>query len=182
MRHHCGLFLRQRSNDICLASDFFPRWVKIETDRFTAGPVMVRRSHSCKRTTRTQVQFHSQASSVSAQRRTQMKAAPVPQPRVRRRWQIGKVPGRKSTEHVCSTYVAGCQCNYGHNYNISIDTERMHLKFQASSVSAQRRTPMKAAPVLQPRVRQRWQIGKVPGRKCTQHICHSLSTQLWTQL
>ena len=179
MRHHCGLFLRQRSNVICLAPDFFPRWVTIETDRFTAGPVMVRRSHSCKRTTRTQVQFHSQASSVSAQRRTQMKAAPVLQPRVRRRWQIGKVPGRKSTEHVCSWL--SMQLTMGAT-TIYLDTERMHLKFQASSVSAQRRTPMKAAPVLQPQVRQRWQIGKVPGRKSAQHICHSLSMQLWTQL
>ena len=67
---------------------------------------------------------------------------------------------------------------------IYLDTERMHVKFhsKASSVSAQRRTPMKAVPVLQPRVRRRWQIGKAPGRKSTQHVCSSLSMQLWTQL
>jgi hypothetical protein len=63
---------------------------------------------------------HSKASSVSAQRRTPMKAAPVLQPRVRRRWQIGKVATR-----VHNTYVARCQCNYG-GCNYSISRHRAH--------------------------------------------------------
>ena len=178
MRHHCGLFFASALQCHLLGTRFLPT-----VGHNRNGSIHGRPRHGqmkrCKRTTRTQVQFHSQASSVSAQRRTQMKAAPVLQPRVRRRWQIGKVPGRKSTEHVCSWL--SMQLTMGAT-TIYLDTERMHLKFQASSVSAQRRTPMKAAPVLQPQVRQRWQIGKVPGRKSAQHICHSLSMQLWTQL
>ena len=160
MRHRCVLFfLRQRSNVICLASDFFPWWVKIETDRFTAGLgarglVMCRRTHSCNRT-----------------------MCRVPRCRV------------ETSKHV--TYSCHCakrkvhcwirKCKPAQNMNwvqarhfrLASDFCPRWVKIKTqhdSSWTDERRTPMQAAPVLQPRVRRRWQIGKVPGRKSTEYV------------
>ena len=87
------------------------------------------------------------------QPRTQMKAI-VLQTRARRPWRMRKVPGRNSRKHVCSLMKV-----------------ELLMQLDCPDAPQQRRTLMKAMPVLHPRTRRPCRIRKVPGRKSAKHVC-----------
>ena len=126
VRHQCRLlFFRQRSNVICLACSIaaglplaewgvpgsfvfhcWHSWCRVETSKH-----VVQRDVICF------------APTVSSN--NPMTAASVLQPRIRRWWHRGKVPRRKSAEHVCSWL---SQCNYGRRVQYNISRHSTHVR------------------------------------------------------